>query len=176
MFDAFPERLIISVRCSVQLPETTSVRVILWPFRDPTETKKVTIVLEQLLKADPRHISELDFGFFRGARGATGLEDILFTRARRLDHLVHGAVALFQEALAKANGAVVNDARFLKGEEILVSSVTGNEMLGHVTVWVNEGTKETELTRRYQLTTSNCAAKAVPFVLSVVEILRSVAG
>jgi len=176
MFDAFPERLIISVGRTIQLPETTSVRMILWLFRDATETKEVTVVLKQLLETGLRHISELDFGFFRGTRGATCLQDILFARARRLDHLVHGAVALFQEALAKANGAVVNDARFLKGEEILVSSVPGNEMLGHSTFQVNEGTKGTEMTRRYQLTRSNCTGKAVPFVFSVVEIVRSAAG
>ena len=124
----------------------------------------------------PRHISKFDFGFFRGTRGATCLKDILFTRARRLDHLVHGAVELFQEALAKAHGAIVNNARFLKREEILVSSVSENEVLGHSTFQVNEGTKRTEKTRRYQLTRSNCTGKAVPFVFSVVEIVRSAAG
>ena len=110
MSDAFPERLIISVGRAIQLPETTSVRMILWPFRDAMETEEVTVVLKQLLKTGTRHVSEHDFGLFRGARSATCLQDILFARARRLDHLVHRAVAFFQEALAKAHGAVVNNA------------------------------------------------------------------
>src|SRR5262249_6949603 len=98
--------------------------------------------------------------------------DILFPRARRLDHLVNSAVALFQKALAKAHRAVVNDARFLKRKQILISSVTGNEMLGHSAVWVNEGTKGTEMTRRYESTRSNCTWEVVFFVLSVVQIMR----
>src|SRR5437588_12685437 len=99
------------------------------------------------------------------ALAQTTLFDECFLQITELliDHLVHRAVALFQEALAKTHGAVVNDARFLKGEEILVSSVTGNEMLGHATVRVNEGTKETEMTRRYQLTTSNYTGRNSPF-------------
>lgn len=52
------------------------------------------IVIEQLLEARARYIRQLDLHFGRGPRSFTPFQNILFPRARRLDHLIYRAIAL----------------------------------------------------------------------------------
>jgi hypothetical protein len=45
----------------------------------------------------------------------------LFSGTGGLHHLVHRAIALFEKALAEAHRAIVDDPRFLEGEQGLRS-------------------------------------------------------
>jgi hypothetical protein len=60
-------------------------------------------------------------------RSKAALNNILFSRTRRLHHLIHSAVALFQKALAEENGTIKYDFGFLKGEQVLVTTMRWNE-------------------------------------------------
>jgi hypothetical protein len=51
------------------------------------------------------------------------LYDVLFSGSGSLHHLINGAVSLFEKALAKTVGEVVNYFGFLIGEQFLVVAV-----------------------------------------------------
>ena len=85
--------------------------------------------LQAVLQACARNIYKFDLGFLGSARGFAAFEDVLLSRSRGLHHLVVGAVALLQEAFAEPHRAVIDDAGFLEGEEILVAAVGRDEAI-----------------------------------------------
>lgn len=80
----------------------------------------VAVVFEQFLKACARDVGQLDLHLLGRGGGLAALDDVLFARARGLDHLVGGAVALGKEAVTEAKGDLVDDGGLLVGEELPV--------------------------------------------------------
>jgi len=60
-----------------------------------------------------------------------------------LHHLVHGAVALVQKALAEPDCAIINDAGFLERKEALVAAVWWDEPAGS-NVFISRRTQGTK--------------------------------
>jgi hypothetical protein len=93
------------------------------PFKEPTCSQKILIIFLQLRQARASYICELDLHFLRCPGGLAAFDDVLFSRARGLDHLVHRAVALTQKARAEKYGGIKDDLRFLIGAQPPVTTV-----------------------------------------------------
>jgi hypothetical protein len=128
----FLKRFVGGVGLTVQVPEPTRVAVVFGPLLNAVRAQEVAVILEQFAEARLGHASQKDFGLLGCPGSVAAFLDVLLSRPRGLHHLVDGAVALLQEAPAKAHGAVVDNAGFLKGKEVFVASVRRNEMFtGH---------------------------------------------
>ena len=90
----------------------------------------VAVVFEKFFKARAGDVGELEFAFPGGAAGLAGFENVLFTGAGRLYHLVPGAGALVNKAIAKTHRAVEDDTGLLKGEKVLIAAVRRREAQG----------------------------------------------
>jgi hypothetical protein len=145
VFDAFLEGFVIGVGLAIELAETFGVAMLLGPFLSAAQPQEVAVVFEQFAEAGASHAGELDFGFFGSAGRLAAFKDVLFAGACGLNHLVIGAVGFFQEALAEAHRAVIDNPGLLEGEQILVATVGWDEVFGH-TVQLSEGTKGTKST------------------------------
>ena len=92
--------------------------------------EEVAVVFEEFLEAGAGYVGEFEFGFLGSAAGLAAFEDILFAGAGGLHHLVAGAGASVDEAVAETHCAVEDDARFLEREEVFVTAVGRGEALG----------------------------------------------
>lgn len=83
------------------------------PKREFTRAQEISVVFEKLFQTCTGYIEQLYFGLFRRSRNLRSLDNILFTRSRRVHHLVACSIALVQKTLAKPNGPQINDLRLL---------------------------------------------------------------
>ena len=83
------------------------------PLLKMASAEVVFIVVEEFLETRLCHIGELDFRLARRGSRLIALGNILLARARRLNHLVNGAVALGEVAMSEVIGDVVDDFRHL---------------------------------------------------------------
>jgi len=114
-------------RGAAQRLETPHCRVIRRPLRQAAVTQKIFVVQAQLLEAALGHPGQLHFHFLgRGGVHAT-LGDVLPAAAGGLHHLVMGAAAPVNEAVAEPDGHVVAQAGQLKGFELPISAMFGNQ-------------------------------------------------
>ena len=88
------------------------------------------IVDEQLLEAGEGDVGELEFHFRGGDGCLAAFGDVLFSRARRLHHLINGAVGAFEELFAEAEGEIVDDLGLFIGEEALVVAALWEKAAG----------------------------------------------
>ena len=102
---------------------------VLFPKWMTSHAQEIAVVFEQFFEAGAGDVGEFEFHFLGGAAGLAAFEDVLFPRAGSLHHLVGGAATLVHEAAAEAHGAIIDDAGFLEGEELLVAAVSGDESL-----------------------------------------------
>ena len=92
------------------LRTNSASRGILVPHGLICVAEEIAVVLQQFLQTGAGHVYQFDLHLFGGPGGLTALQNILFPRARRLHHLIHGAVAVVVEALAEPDRAVKHDA------------------------------------------------------------------
>jgi hypothetical protein len=104
--------------------------MLLGPFRNAAHTQEIAVVLQQLLETGSGNIGKLDLGFLGSAARLAALENILFARAGGLHHLVVGARPFVDKPVAKFHGAIVDNAGFLKGVELLIAPVWRDKALG----------------------------------------------
>lgn len=90
----------------------------------------VFVVDEEFFEAGAGDVGEFDFGFGGGSRGFAAFRDVLLAGSCGLDHLVDGAVASREEAVAEVVGEVVDDLGFLKGDEVVVVTAGWEEAGG----------------------------------------------
>ena len=85
-------------------------------------------------------------------------------RPRSLDHLIDGAVALVEVALAEPYRGVADDLRPLIAEELPVAAVRGDEALGHgwgpLGMKGTKATEETEGTKRSRAGNRPCRVRS----------------
>jgi hypothetical protein len=62
-----------------------------------------------LFQAGSGHIGQLEFGFFGSSGDAAALGNVFVTTARGLHHLIMGAGPPVNEAVAEADGGIVDD-------------------------------------------------------------------
>ncbi len=87
----------------------------------------VAVIPEEFLQATPGDVGEFDFRFLGCARYPAAFSDVFVTAAGRLHHLIVGAGALVDEAVAKAHGGIVNDLGFLVAVELFIAAVRRDE-------------------------------------------------
>lgn len=100
---------------------------VLGPEAEAADAEEVLVIDEEFFEAGAGDADEFDLHFLGGAGGHATLDDVLLAGAGGLDHLVDGAVALGEEALAEAEGEVVDDFGLAVGEEFLVVAVRRDE-------------------------------------------------
>ncbi len=77
------------------------------PEREGALTEEVFVVEPEFFEAGAGYVGEFEFGFLGGAAGLAAFGDVLHAGTRGLDHLVVGAAALFEVAVAETDGHVV---------------------------------------------------------------------
>ena len=100
------KRLVLPVS---QLPDKQGLFTVFFPNNTPVVADVVLVIFQQFFLTGPCHVGQFDFGFFGSGRGHRAFNDVLFAGTRRLHHLVNGAVALVQEALAEKHRAGIDD-------------------------------------------------------------------
>jgi len=90
-----------------------------WQLANPQE---VAIVRQQLFKTRPGHVCQLNLGLLGRAGGHAAFDDVLLAGPGRLDHLVVGAAAPVNEAVAETDCGVVDDLSLLIGKQLLVAA------------------------------------------------------
>jgi len=100
--------LIGFIRLRTQFSGIKGFLGVFFPLGPVAHAEKILVVEKKLLKAGAGDVHELDLGFGRGDGGLAALGDVLFSRARGLEHLVASAVALGKELFAEAIGVVVD--------------------------------------------------------------------
>ena len=108
---------------TAQLPHKLRLARFLAPDRCISHSQKILIVGQQLFQACPRHIGQLQLHLLGSARGFRSLNNILFSRTRRLHHLIDRAVALFQKPRAKPISEIIHDLRLLKRPQLAIISM-----------------------------------------------------
>ena len=111
-------------------------RVLCIPSRQVAHSQIVLVVVEQLFQTSLRHIGQLDFCLARSGGSSIAFRNILLSTTCSLDHLVHGAVALYKVVLCKVIGDVVDDFRDLIDPQIPVMAILGEEGDGG---WLGRG-------------------------------------
>src|SRR5437667_462155 len=76
--------------------------------------EEVLVIQQQLVEAGSGDVDEAQLGLAGRGGGAAAFRDVLPPAAGGLHHLVHGARALVDKALAKGDGGVVDDGGHLK--------------------------------------------------------------
>ena len=140
VFDALLEGFVIGAWCAVELSEPFAVGVISLPLIQVASPDEIAVVFKEFLQAGPGDIGEFDFGFLRGAGSVAAFQNVLFARAGSLDHLIMGAGVLVHEAVAEPHCAIIDDAGFLKGDEVFVAAMRRDKAVGH---GFGKGTKGT---------------------------------
>ncbi|MHC1768322.1 MAG: hypothetical protein AB9869_29285 [Verrucomicrobiia bacterium] len=90
--------------------------------------EEIAVILKEFLEAGPGYVCELQFRFFGSAAGLARFQDVLLAGPRSLDHLVVSAVALVQKTLAEPHRPVIDDPRFAKRQQFLVTSMRRYEI------------------------------------------------
>ena len=127
MLDCFLECGVICTLRAIQFAQAQRVTMIWLPFFDSTIAHEVAIILQKLFQTRARSVCKLDLRFLRSARSFTPFENVLFSGARRLDHLLASAIKFGEESVAEINRRIINDQRLLVREQILVSAVQRDE-------------------------------------------------
>src|SRR5262249_40233940 len=96
------------------------------PEAEAVLAQVIFIVPEQFFQAGAGHVGELKFGLLGRAGNAAALGDVLVSAARGLHHRVVGAGLPVNEAVAKADGGVVDDLGLGVGEKFFVAAVRGD--------------------------------------------------
>ena len=92
----FAELLVLSVghiRIRSQAPDELRLSAVFPPKGELSRSEEIAIIVQQFLKAGTRGIGELDLNLGRGLLRFTSFQNILFSRARRLDHLIDRTIA-----------------------------------------------------------------------------------
>ena len=118
--------------------------VVFGPFGKTPCAQKVTVVGQQFFETGPSHIGQLDLHFLGSAGGHAALDDVLFAGTRRLNHLIHRAVALVEQVGTKLHGGVIDNLGLLESQKVLVSAMGRNELLGHAACAPRKETQATE--------------------------------
>lgn len=129
-FDKFPEILVAKRRLFSKLADVDGFFGSLGPDFEITRAEEVVVVVQQFFKAGPGDVGQLNLGFLGGEGGFAAFENVLFSGARGLDHLIDRAVAFGQKLVGEAEGDVVNDFGFLKGEQGSVIAARWEEAFG----------------------------------------------
>ena len=116
-------------RCTPSRLEALKHGVLGLPLLQPPLPEKVLIVQSQFLQAGAGHVGELEFSLLRGAAGLAALGDVLHARTRRLHHLIVGAAALLDVAIAETHRHVVHQLRHLETLQLPVAAVPWNQSL-----------------------------------------------
>lgn len=127
VFDAFAKCFVVGAGLAVEVAQAARVGMVRCPFGEATRAEEIAVILEEFFEAGAGYVRELDLGFLGSARGLAAFDDVLLARAGGLDHLVVGAVALGEEAVAEMDRGVIDNLGFLVGEEVFVAAVRGNE-------------------------------------------------
>jgi hypothetical protein len=107
--------------------DVEGLAIVLVPFAKAALAEVVFVVAKEFFQAGPRDVGELQLALFGSGRNLAAFCDVLVATARRLHHLVVRARAPAYEAVAEADGGVVDDLGFVVGEEILVTTVQWDE-------------------------------------------------
>ena len=87
----------------------------------------IAVVAQEFLKTSASDAGEFQFAFLGRAGNLAAFGDVFVAAARGLHHLVVHAGALVYEAVAEADGGIVDDLGFPVGEELLVAAMRRNE-------------------------------------------------
>lgn len=98
------------------------------------DSEVVLVIEEELLQAGAGDVDELELHLGGGDGGFAAFTDVLFPGAGGLHHLVDGALAFLEEAVAEAEGEVEDGLGFAEGEEFPVVAALGKET-GWVVFW-----------------------------------------
>jgi hypothetical protein len=122
------------------LPE----RIISAPNGQSVLAQKIFVIEAQLLQAGPRHVGELELGFFRGAGCLASFGDVLHAGPGRLDHLVASSAARFDVPVAETHRKVENQLGHLETLELSVATMLGDQrfsfdhLIPYAANWFNE--------------------------------------
>jgi len=106
--------------------------VVSLPLFQPPLAQEVLVVELQLFQAGAGDACQLEFELLGGSAGLAALGDVLDAGAGGLDHLVVGAAALVDVAIAEADGYVVDELGHLEALEVPVAAVLGDQRFHHI--------------------------------------------
>jgi hypothetical protein len=78
--------------------------------------EEIPIVRKQLLQTGATDVGEFDLHFLGSLRRLATFKNVLFSRPRGLDHLIHGAVAAREILVGEAEGNIIDNLGFLEGK------------------------------------------------------------
>ena len=128
-FDELAEVLLGKIRLAPEFADVVCFFGIFVPLGVAVLAEVVAIIAEQFLQAAPGNIGELDFEFLGSAGYLAALGDVLVATACRLHHLIVGAGAHADEAVAKAHGGIIDDLGFLVAVELFVAAMRRDKAL-----------------------------------------------
>lgn len=97
-------------------------RIALRPTRQAMLAQPILKVQQQLLKAGPRHVGQVNLSFPQRRGGGGAFRDILPPRARGLKHLVTKSAVLPDEPIKKDDRQIEDTGRLLEREQIAKST------------------------------------------------------
>ena len=107
------------------------------PEREAAVAEEVFVVEAEFFQAGAGDLGEFEFCFFGCGAGRATFGDVLDAAAGGLDHLVMGAAAWVDVAVAEADGDVVDELGELEGFEVSVATVWWEEgIIGHEGEWI----------------------------------------
>ena len=92
--------------------------------------EEILVVEAQFLERGAGDVGEFELGLLRGATGLAALGNVLHAAAGGLHHLVVGAAARWDVAVAELGREIVAELRELEALQVTVAAVRRNQVWG----------------------------------------------